>query len=287
MSLSNRWKEAQREELVCWEQITPQLQSGEYWEHKRELWRRIVGRIGIKDLIFSLNKGTEKTRILKMVDVGCGPSGIFCELPTLITKWLSNQHKKFKYYNVDPLASHYLQMCPRLTDFPVIWINGLGENLEQLIETPVHIIFAINTIDHSKDIRKFLYSIMESLCTGGIAVISLNCHSYRLTARLWSVFNIEKLHPYQMTKDMFIKLLVDCVPFLHLEKVTCLDEDYFWLTQQSREICSGKRRNERRRLRSTVKNVAERLGLRYHGRYADDQGVFHNYAFILRKRSVL
>jgi hypothetical protein len=38
MSLPNRWEEAQREELACWEQITPQLRSSKYWEYKRWLW---------------------------------------------------------------------------------------------------------------------------------------------------------------------------------------------------------------------------------------------------------
>jgi hypothetical protein len=71
-----------------------------------------------------------------MVDVGCGPSGIFCELPALISEWFPNRHKMFEYYNVDPLASHYLQMCPGLTDFPVTWISGLGENLDLSLTLP-------------------------------------------------------------------------------------------------------------------------------------------------------
>jgi 2-polyprenyl-3-methyl-5-hydroxy-6-metoxy-1,4-benzoquinol methylase len=222
MSSLSKWNLAQIEELSCWRDITPKLQRKEYNTYRREVWNKILYKIDIESIISHVYLRTDQNKPIKIIDIGCGPSGILCELPSLNSN-LFNNDKRFDYIGVDPLMSHYLKIVPALSSYPVTWINGTGEDLSSLVERPVQIIFSINALDHTQDIRQCLRSMEKCLIPGGVAVISLNCHARFITAYLFSRFGIEKLHPFQITQKMFIKLLNEYAPSMRIEKVICLD----------------------------------------------------------------
>lgn len=278
-SAPSHWEIAQSGELDCWRNMLPQLQSEEYWGHKKETWRRIARRLDIINIISNLD--LDPDQIIRIADVGCGPAGIMCELPQLIMSAF-NAHKHFNYYGIDPLMAKYLEFVPELINYPISWINGPGEELPNLLESPVHIIFSLNALDHAKSIEQCLSSFEKCLLPGGVAVISLNQHSSYFVSHIFSKFNIEKLHPFQLTKNMFIKLLYKCAPSLYLDKIICLDEDYRWLRERKWSHTPSDHK-ARSGPKSLINIFADLVGVRLTPRFAGDRSIFHHNAFVLRK----
>jgi hypothetical protein len=111
-------------------------------------------------------------------------------------------HHEYEFYGIDPLMDEYLKIIPEINNNnPIRWIKGRGEELDNYIDCPVHIIFALNSLDHSENIEQCLHSIEKCLIPDGTTIISLNCHSIEATAYLFSTLKLDKLHHFHMTKN--------------------------------------------------------------------------------------
>src|SRR5262245_33843836 len=109
------------------------MESKVYRENKSKYWHLIIQKAGL-----SLHDLARK----QILEVGCGPSGIFMIFPDTSDLTL-----------LDPLLNEYTKISPQLISGRKI----IGEPLEYAkLESKYDVIIAINCLDHCDDIHLFL-----------------------------------------------------------------------------------------------------------------------------------
>lgn len=207
-----RWRHAQAEELNCWTEIRHKLQSAEYIEKKKEYWRRVLRKAGL-----SLDKLHEK----RILEVGCGPSGIF-----LLLEPSSN------ILLLDPLMNDYKRLAPDL----VRSHRSVSEPLESAdLCDRFDVVFAVNCIDHCSDIRLFLERLAAVTAARGTVVLAVNTHLREWTEFVWQKAQrfMEPHHPYHFTADGYSRLLK---PLFEIQQVIDMEEDVLWINRETRVI---------------------------------------------------
>ncbi|MBI4428789.1 MAG: class I SAM-dependent methyltransferase, partial [Ignavibacteriales bacterium] len=177
------WKTAQEEELHCWSINREKLRRSDYLEIKKLYWQRLLSKIGILHVL-----GTDA----RILEVGCGPAGVFLLLP--------RESRNDQYYVLDPLLARYKEMFPDYFG-RCVEVDSALETWRFQPDLRFDLILAINCIDHSLDIEKFLAQVRTLLSESGRAIVAVNTHQRRWTARLWKRFQkvIEPHHPYHFT----------------------------------------------------------------------------------------
>jgi len=178
-SANKIWAVAQEEEYRCWKMIEPEMRNEIYWDLKRKFWRLVFEKLDITELISSIPAVSGRKKIV-ILDLGCGPSGALIELPFYIC---SIVRERCEYIGLDPLMDKYLEISTKLRKLPVRWVKGCAERLGDYVNK-VHLLLSFNAIDHTYDIQRVIRQICNNLSQGGIAIVSSNCHTSRLTAYL-------------------------------------------------------------------------------------------------------
>lgn len=172
-----RWKVAQHLEINWWKNYLKKRDPKGYKAFKTNYWReKIIGRFDIK-----INPND------KMIDVGCGPMGIFSVL----------EGKDITA--IDPLLNKYEEELDHFkkADFPNVTFITTSLEAYQPTEQ-FDTVFCINAINHVKDIHQCYDNLIDLIKPGGRLFISIDAHNHQLLKgfyRLFPYFDI--LHPHQ------------------------------------------------------------------------------------------
>jgi hypothetical protein len=161
MEKNLKWNNAQSEELLCWKHILYKLNNPLYIKLKKKYWRLILRKAGLDP---------ENLKTKSIIEIGSGPSGIFLLFP-----------EKRDFTIVDPLINEYLKLVPFLNNKKYNLINKTLEKIN--FKKTYDFIFAINCIDHTYNILKFINKLNGLCDPESIVIIAVNCHNSK-----WSEF---------------------------------------------------------------------------------------------------
>lgn len=180
-----RWKIAQYFERKWWQNYLKKKDSVKYLQWKKEYWVDLLSLFNYKldDIDYPV------------LDVGCGPAGIF----TILTRG--------KVVGVDPLIGTYIKdgfLNPE--HFPEVSFKSIPfENYQP--REKFHTIFCLNAINHFEKIDYSFKKLSQICAPGGTLLISIDAHKYKMLKRIFSLFQFDILHPHQYTLEDYMDYL--------------------------------------------------------------------------------
>ncbi|HWB62431.1 MAG TPA: class I SAM-dependent methyltransferase [Chitinophagales bacterium] len=171
-----RWQIAQWFELRWWNNYLYGKNKTAYLNWKRGYWNKILTEIGNH-----LQLNSSKT----VLDLGCGPAGIFIALP----------HNPVTA--VDPLLDKYAAQTPFFNkeEYPnTSFVTAMMEDYEG---PPFDIVFCLNAINHVRDMGAAFDTLRAHCKAGGTIVVTIDAHNYALAKHLFRLVPGDILHPHQ------------------------------------------------------------------------------------------
>lgn len=180
-----RWKIAQWFERKWWKNYLHNKSTSEYLAWKKSYWKQLLEEISITDLQEPI------------LDLGCGPAGIFTIVDQPITA-------------LDPLIPSYekelevfqKELYPNVTFLPLA-----VEDYK--FTAQFNTIFCLNAINHFENLDRSLTSITNGLTTNGKLILSIDAHNYSFFKYLFRWIPMDILHPYQFNLKEYQKMLLD------------------------------------------------------------------------------
>lgn len=180
-----RWQLAQSLEQRWWTRYTGKKRPEEYLTWKRSYWQNYIQHLPAS-LQYKLQAET-----LRILDVGCGPAGIFIVLQNHCVDC------------VDPLLPRYIH----LEIFDPGWYPHATFHARRAEEwqppAPYDIIFCTNALDHMKDWKIALQRMASWLKAGGFLVLSVDISSNPV-GTLLKLLPFDLLHPHKITHTHLI-----------------------------------------------------------------------------------
>jgi 2-polyprenyl-3-methyl-5-hydroxy-6-metoxy-1,4-benzoquinol methylase len=184
-----QWKIAQSAEIKWWQQYLRGKSITDYKTDKIQYWNTLL--TGIQQHLPQL----ENQRVL---DAGCGPSGIFMALD------------KSRIHAIDPLLESYQSTLDHFdkSDYP--WVQFFQSSIEQfVIEEAYDVIFCMNAINHVADIKQCYKKLFDALNPGGILILTTDAHAIPNLKYVFQWLPGDILHPHQYDALEYQKFLVN------------------------------------------------------------------------------
>jgi len=191
-----RWNIAQSFERLWWQNYLSGTDKHRYLSWKKNYWEDVLQQVF--EWTGHEHAADFKNRSLQVLDAGCGPSGIFLNLP---------QHQVDA---LDPLMHQYLQEHQLIErqDYPNVgFMRGKLEDFSR--KAAYDYVFCMNCINHVNDIGMCLENMFAALKDKGFLVITVDAHKYSIVNRVLSAIPADVLHPYQLSVDDYTHLLED------------------------------------------------------------------------------
>ncbi len=170
-----RWQIAQFFELHWWRRYLARKEKTTYLDWKRRYWRQFLAQTGI-----------ELKPDGKVLDVGCGPAGIFMVLTSQ------------QVDAIDPLLDQYKVKLPhfRAEDYPNT--RFFCQKIENFKPGYTYdTLFCLNAVNHVADLPACLDRLSSLTKAGGILVLSVDAHNHSFLKRIFQLFPGDILHPQQ------------------------------------------------------------------------------------------
>lgn len=172
-----RWRVAQYFELRWWKNYLHKKDKNTYLQEKHKYWMRLYNMIA---------EHLKVNDTHKILDLGCGPSGIYMLFP------------KNKVTAVDPLIAAYeskLEVFSKSQYATTTFLNSTIEDFKP--DCQYDIVFCMNAINHVADISAAYEKL--KLCTKleGKMVVSIDAHNYSFFRFLFRLMPGDILHPHQ------------------------------------------------------------------------------------------
>lgn len=266
----NRWKKAQRGESSCWESNADKVNSSQYRSLKKEYWEKMLSQL--------LPHWQEELRGKKMLDFGCGPSGVVMVLSST-----------YPITCIDPLMHFYLKRFPFLQVYD--HAHFVDAKIEELTTTEKYdYVFGFNALDHTESPARALDNISRFINKDGRLILTLNCHNYKLLQFVLKQGNhiLDKFHPHQYTIAQYTEIIerhgfvvvatqnIDAIT--HWINEVMRDEEYpsSTLLQQVKNILSPER---------LLFSLLHLCGVRRYGS-GKEKAVYAHTAFICQPKKV-
>lgn len=181
--MSFKWKLAQFLEVRWWKNYQRSLNS-EYLGSKKEYWEKILSSCDM-----------EKPENQNVLDVGCGPSGIFTILE-------NNQVDC-----VDPLIEKYEESIHFFStkNYPNKSFSCIAfEDFK--LPKEYDFVFCLNAINHFRDISVSVEKLYQSLKVGGELLVGIDGHRHGFLKRIFRTIHMDLLHPVQMSLEEYEEL---------------------------------------------------------------------------------
>ena len=122
-----------------------------------------------------------------VLDVGCGPAGIFAVLS-------ENQVTA-----VDPLLDKYRSEIDHFIPSDYSWVEFIQGDFEMIeLDQQFDFIFCLNAINHVHDFDTFIEKLINSMKSAGYLFLTIDTHNFTALKHLarWMPF-LDPLHPWQ------------------------------------------------------------------------------------------
>jgi len=173
-----RWKIAQWFELRWWKQYLRDKDKAGYLAWKKNYWQSLLLKI----------EGDIKVDAAKsVIDLGCGPAGIFIALP------------QNKITAVDPLLNEYETHTQFFNpgDYPnVKFVQSTMEDFDSA-GVKYDAVFCMNAINHVHDIRRGFEQLKKLCAESGSIIVSIDAHNFSFFKHLFRLIPGDILHPHQ------------------------------------------------------------------------------------------
>lgn len=179
-----RWEWAQWFEKRWWKGYLKSRPVADYLNWKKTYWHNFLERI---DMTVPKNS--------KILDIGCGPAGIFTIL------------NESETVACDPLLSYY-------EDHIEHFAKSLYPNTD-FVATPFEVstwknefdlVFCLNVINHVKDFDIAMQRIVDSAKPSAQIIISIDCHNFQFPKWLFRKLPIDILHPHQYNLSEYLSV---------------------------------------------------------------------------------
>ena len=185
--MNTRWKIAQAAEIRWWRNYLGKKEPAEYLAWKRAYWHDFLDKIG--------HRPAAGARVL---DVGCGPAGVFTVL--------SEQ----RVDAVDPLLDSYERDLPHFSASRYPRVDFYARPFEQYaLTTQYDTVFCLNAVNHVADLAACCDKLTAALAPGGTLVMSIDAHNFALLKSLFRLLPGDILHPHQYDLAEYRKMLTD------------------------------------------------------------------------------
>jgi 2-polyprenyl-3-methyl-5-hydroxy-6-metoxy-1,4-benzoquinol methylase len=173
-----RWKIAQWFELQWWRQYLRNKDKAGYLAWKKNYWNTLINKIA----------GEVKIDASKsVIDMGCGPAGIFIALPNN------------KVTAIDPLLDEYESHTQffRKSDYPNT--NFIKTSIEDYEAAGIkyELVFCMNAINHVHNIESGFEKLKEVCKENGTIIVSIDAHNFSFFKYLFRLIPGDILHPHQ------------------------------------------------------------------------------------------
>jgi SAM-dependent methyltransferase len=183
-----RWNIAQFFELIWWQQYLRKRSVDEYLAWKKKYWTDFL--TAIKEPSFDYYDAR-----LRVLDLGCGPAGIFINYPFPITA-------------VGPLLAQYEQKITHFSKqkYPHIsFIESTIENFES--HQKYDLVFCINCVNHVIELEKTFQKLYDVTEDNGYCIVSIDAHKHQVLRSIFSIIPGDILHPHQHTKSEYTQII--------------------------------------------------------------------------------
>ncbi len=183
-----RWKIAQWFELQWWRKYLRNKDKATYLTWKKNYWNALLNKISGEIKI---------KRSDSVIDMGCGPAGIFIALPDNTTT------------AIDPLLDEYEKqtLLFKRGDYPKV--NFVKSTIEDLESGGIKYdaVCCMNAINHVHDMAKGFDKLKEVCADNGTIVISIDAHNFSLFKHLFRLIPGDILHPHQYDLNEYTDFL--------------------------------------------------------------------------------
>ncbi len=172
-----RWKIAQWFELRWWKNYLHGKSKEEYLAWKKQWWGAILSMLPDEMQIWS---------DAKIVDLGCGPSGVFM------------MYGAYDVTAVDPLIEEYEKQIPffRRENFKnVKFVKSTIEEFET--KEKFDFVFCMNAINHVRDFEKAMDVLVNCVGERRNLVLTIDAHNHSFFKKLFRLVPGDILHPHQ------------------------------------------------------------------------------------------
>lgn len=182
-----RWKIAQAAEIRWWQNYLRKKNKSEYLTWKKIYWERLLSNLNLK---FSDNE--------KILDAGCGPTGIFMILD------------KYKTDALDPLVDDYEKKTTHFSRKEYPNVQFFCEPLEGFLPKEKYDkVFCLNAINHVADLDLCFDQIVDFTKEGGTLIVSIDAHNYSFFKKIFQLLPGDILHPHQFDLAEYQKMMTD------------------------------------------------------------------------------
>ena len=189
MSIFNtmKWKLAQFLELIWWKRYLRNKEVKDYIVWKKKYWNSFIEKTALKPYI---------TRGRELLDIGCGPAGIFIVL------------EEKEVTAVDPLIDNYESNLKHFKkgNYPYVsFVSKAFENFDS--KQTFDVVFCLNAINHFKDFDYSLKKLQGLLKKEGVLILSIDVHRFSLLKYIFRLIPGDMLHPHQHTRNDYLQML--------------------------------------------------------------------------------
>ncbi|MFN0274409.1 MAG: class I SAM-dependent methyltransferase [Chitinophagales bacterium] len=189
MKKTLKWNLAQKAELRWWENYLQGKNIEEYLEWKRNYWQKLLDMVSISCPVESGKR---------ILDAGCGPAGIFMNLPDCEVDAL------------DPLLDEYDKKLSHFKKKNYSGVQFLSIPLEELhTRGKYDIVFCMNAINHVSNLGRCYDLLADAVKPGGKLVITIDAHNYSFFKHLFRLLPGDILHPHQYDLEEYEDFLTD------------------------------------------------------------------------------
>jgi 2-polyprenyl-3-methyl-5-hydroxy-6-metoxy-1,4-benzoquinol methylase len=183
-----RWKIAQWFELRWWRIYLHDKDKDTYLQWKKNYWQTLLDKIA-RDVKIDASKS--------VIDLGCGPAGIFIALP------------KNKVTAVDPLLNEYETRTQffRQSDYAnVTFVNSTIEAFESK-GSKYDVVCCMNAINHVHNMSHGFEQLKNLCAENGCIIVSIDAHNFSFFKYLFRLIPGDILHPHQYDLNEYINFL--------------------------------------------------------------------------------
>lgn len=181
--MSIKWSLAQFLEVRWWKNYQRSL-NDDYIESKKEYWKKILSS---SEMTIPHNKA--------ILDVGCGPSGIYTILEKNKVDCVDSLIEKYEesiHFFSTKQYPNYSFHCVPFEDFE--------------IKKEYDVVFCLNAINHFRDINSSVQKLYQSLKVGGELLVGIDGHRHTLLKKVFRTIHMDLLHPVQMSLGEYEEL---------------------------------------------------------------------------------
>lgn len=206
MKKTLKWNIAQKAELQWWENYLKGKDVEQYLDWKKNYW---------SDILNEIEDVCPITEQLDVLDVGCGPAGIFMNL----------QHCKTDA--LDPLLEQYHKQIPHFKKEQYPTVTFFSMPLEKFSsENKYDLVFCMNAINHVSDLKLSYDLLATYVKPSGKIIITIDAHNFLFFKYLFRLVPGDILHPHQYDLKEYEAFLTK--RDFEMLKIKKLKEEFFF-----------------------------------------------------------